>query len=152
MIGLPNERKEFIEEEYRATLDLFNKIYKKVTCLHLFLFTPYPGSELYNVAINKGWKAPSSLAGWSELELQNTSTPWVPKKYSSNVEFLQEYVLRFLDGSFKDIFKNRKNAIVRNLLLSFFPVLHGLALARWKLQFFEARIELIFFKLAKKVL
>ncbi|MBT5027777.1 MAG: radical SAM protein, partial [Nitrospina sp.] len=144
MIGLPSEDKDFVEKEYQATLDLFDKIYKKVTCLHLFLFTPYPGSELYGVAINKGWKPPTSLEGWSKLELQTTCTPWVPKKYSLNVEFLQEYVLRFLDGSFKEIFKNRRNPIVRATLLLVFPILQGLALARWKLRYFGSCIELSF--------
>ena len=151
MIGLPNEDKNFIEKEYQATLELFNKIYKKVTCLHLFIFTPYPGSELYETAKNKGWKAPTSLMGWSKIELQRTTTPWVPKKYSLHVEFLQDYLLRFLDGSFKDIFKNRKNVVIKNLLLLLFPILYGLAFARWKLRFFRARIELKIFHLAKKI-
>lgn len=149
MIGLPSDDKNFIEQEYKSALKLFNKVYSKLKCLHLFLYAPYPGSRLYEEAQMRGFKPPKDLKGWSDFELQTVRTPWVPEKYRHRVEFLQDYILKFMDGSFRDIFNNRKNVFLRWALKFFYPFLYFFALLRWKLKFFYLPIELKLLKWAR---
>lgn len=151
MIGLPSDDKNFIEREYKSALKLFDEVYSKLKCLHLFLYAPYPGSRLYEEAQMKGFKPPGDLKGWSGFELQTVRTPWVPEKYRYRVEFLQDYILKFMDGSLRDIVDNRKNLFIRFILKTIYPVLYFFAWIRWKLKFFYLPVELKLLKLAKSL-
>tara|TARA_B100001971_G_scaffold57697_1_gene52650 strand:+ start:2493 stop:4103 length:1611 start_codon:yes stop_codon:yes gene_type:complete len=67
MVGMPGETEEDIKETYRLAVELKEKYptFQPVVCP----FRLYPGSELYDMAINKyGYKPPESLIDWVKLD------------------------------------------------------------------------------------
>jgi len=44
-------------------------------------FAPYPGAPLYQLALNCGFKPPTTLEGWSRYDYYGILTPWVDRKY-----------------------------------------------------------------------
>ncbi|MFA6093532.1 MAG: hopanoid biosynthesis associated radical SAM protein HpnJ [Elusimicrobiota bacterium] len=57
ILGLPGETKETIEETIRYACDL------DVDTIQVSLAAPYPGTELYNEALNNGWLVQESQGG-----------------------------------------------------------------------------------------
>jgi len=45
-----------------------------------FLLTPFPGTELYSLALERGYQAPGSLSGWRNFGLGQVNMPWVDRR------------------------------------------------------------------------
>ena len=88
ILGLPTET----EEEFHQTIDFMYKIQKihKKASFTVGIYMPYPGSELFNLAVKLGYKPPKTTADWNELDRwRNTvSLPWVNPKICLNVRTL----------------------------------------------------------------
>ncbi|MFA5126632.1 MAG: radical SAM protein [Patescibacteria group bacterium] len=77
IVGLPTETKA----EFEATIDLMYQIYK----LHpravftLGAYLPYPGSRMYDFAIQNGFVPPSRTEDWGKIDRfrKNFHSPWV---------------------------------------------------------------------------
>lgn len=78
MVGFPwNPEKDFEE-----TICLIEKI-KSIdpnTEILLFIFSPYLGTPLYDVALEHGMTFPDSLEGWSRYTYERSNTPWISDK------------------------------------------------------------------------
>jgi radical SAM superfamily enzyme YgiQ (UPF0313 family) len=83
----------FPEESFEETLKTLNLI-KEIKRIdpgmefNIFFFTPYPGTELYEQIVSKGYLLPSTLAEWSDIDFILYSGYWV--KHDE-----REYVNRF---------------------------------------------------------
>jgi anaerobic magnesium-protoporphyrin IX monomethyl ester cyclase len=67
MIGLPTET----EEEMKSTIKLIrkiNRINNRACVLGPQIFRPYPGCELYDVAVKMGFKSPEKLEDWKFID------------------------------------------------------------------------------------
>lgn len=77
IVGLPSETKE----EFNATLDLLYRIYKvhPNAFFTLGAFLPYPGSQMYEMAIKEGFKPPTKTEDWGRIDRfrKDFSSPWV---------------------------------------------------------------------------
>lgn len=84
MVGLPGESKEDIEKTFK----LVDTIAEKVPTSEplLFLYTPYPGTPLFNLSLQMGYKEPQTLEGWGEHYLYNPTSPWVDESLEKRVE------------------------------------------------------------------
>jgi anaerobic magnesium-protoporphyrin IX monomethyl ester cyclase len=58
-----------------------------------FITTPYPGTDLFNLAKEYGYKSPNSLIEWKNFGLGKISMPWVDK---NNEYFSDLYGISFL--------------------------------------------------------
>jgi radical SAM superfamily enzyme YgiQ (UPF0313 family) len=65
MIGIPGERKEDIE----ATIELMEKLGRLGVGVIFSIFTPYPGTKLYNVVIESGLLPPEP--DWAQYSHQS---------------------------------------------------------------------------------
>ncbi len=78
MVGFPwNPEKDFEE-----TIHLIENI-KSIdpsTEILLFIFSPYLGTPLYDVALEYGMTFPDSLEGWSRYTYERSNTPWISDK------------------------------------------------------------------------
>lgn len=89
MIGLPTETKSDIY----ATWKIMNQI-KKVDpnsiTRALHMFTPYPGTELYDFCLRMGWKQPETLEDWSKIDLERDiyDYPWIPEERKEFIRVL----------------------------------------------------------------
>lgn len=92
IFGLPTEG----EEDLRATLDLIDAIYSKSPNADCYtnIFTPYPGSPLWPVAVEKGFEPPAALEQWIDFYPRITRLPWLSEAQHRRLQTIRQY-LRF---------------------------------------------------------
>ncbi len=111
MVGVPGETQEDINETF-ALLDNLKKNIPSSELL-LFLYTPYPGTPLYEVAKSKGFKEPQALSDWGEFYLNVPTVPWVD---AGLIERVKRYNRMF--SSPRDISLKNKSKRSFRLMLS----------------------------------
>jgi radical SAM superfamily enzyme YgiQ (UPF0313 family) len=92
IFGLPEDNLESMQ----ATLDLALEL--NCEFANFYSAMAYPGSQLYNLALRKGWSLPEKWSGYSQHSVD--SLP-LPTKYLSGAD-----VLRFRDQAFQLYFNN----------------------------------------------
>lgn len=97
ILGVPydlSDPQKSLKREYKACTDLVRKLYKveKDDRFALFVYTPYPGTPLYQHSLKNGAKVPQSLDGWSEFSLNTAHIPWMSKKHIHLTEFLMSFI------------------------------------------------------------
>jgi len=107
MVGVPGETSDEIEQTFKLIDILKEKV--PTTELLLFLYTPYPGTHLYDLSAKMGFKEPQSLEDWGGFYLNVPTVPWIDNEL---VERIKEYQKRFStsgDISLKNNGKQRYN-------------------------------------------
>ncbi|MBZ0273534.1 B12-binding domain-containing radical SAM protein [bacterium] len=142
MTGFPGETWENVLDTLKLMLELVaTSPYARVTPLHLY--APYPGTPLYDQAVEAGWHAPESLDGWADVDFHNTDMPWLDDKMRRRLERMSVSTY-FLDGrTMPEYFNNAPvmkmaarvyGAVVRyrarNNFFSFMPELRLMELYR----------------------
>ena len=74
IVGFPGESDAEVGETYALIDRLRDLNPQPETRVHLF--APYPGTPLYQDAIEYGFKPPKSLEGWSNFDYYSSQTPW----------------------------------------------------------------------------
>lgn len=136
MAGFPDET----DDEFRATLDLIDElvaIYPKLEP-KLTIYTPFPGTALYQDAIEHGFKEPGSLEAWGNYRYGVVdNSPWLKGRRRSTLRtacFLSvtDFTARGLKSTrFKD----------KKLWYLAHRVLGVSARFRWKHKFFRFGYE-----------
>jgi len=92
IFGLPAEE----EEDLEATLNLIDAIYRRSENADCYtnIFTPYPGSPLWPVALDKGFLPPASLEDWIDFYPRITKLPWLSESQHRRLQTVRQY-LRF---------------------------------------------------------
>ncbi|MEK7263918.1 MAG: radical SAM protein [Bacteroidota bacterium] len=86
----------FPEESFSQTLETLSLI-KEIKRINpsfefnIFFYTPYPGTELYNYIIAKGFHTPQTLNEWSDIDFTMYAGYWVKKEEQQFVERFQFY-------------------------------------------------------------
>jgi len=139
MVGIPGET----WDDVRRTMDLIDdleKISPYVTVSSLALYAPWPGSPLSDVAATRGFKAPTTLEGWSRLWAQRMPlAPYMDRR----IKFIGFY--RTL---IRRDFKNVPFPYLARML-------RKLAVLRWRKRFFRFPVDYYlpasFLRLLRKV-
>lgn len=146
MIGLPMDK----GKDKKATIDTFKAIkkIKNIWNKHrflLFLYTPYPGTPLFETAIKLGLKKPKNLIGWSKFSLYSHVSPWLNEKEVD----LRE---RFINFYFPLVYppEELQKKIRKTKTMIFFSFLHGIAKIRFALDFYSFPIEWMIYKRFKQ--
>lgn len=74
IVGFPGESDTEVEDTYALIERLREFDPEPETRVHLF--APYPGTPLYQAAIDLGFEPPTSLEGWSNFDYYSSQTPW----------------------------------------------------------------------------
>jgi len=93
--GFPGETREDI----RKTLNLMMKLIKEdanASLTQLKVFTPFPGTELFDICLKHGLKPPKTFEDWSNFYYNSASYEWRSKKDRKFLEKLS-YITSFLD-------------------------------------------------------
>lgn len=84
IVGFPGESDDEREDTFRFIEKLWNLKTKPETRVHIF--TPYPGTELYNLAVQNGFDKCKTLEEWADFDYYKAMMPWVDKKIEQQVK------------------------------------------------------------------
>jgi anaerobic magnesium-protoporphyrin IX monomethyl ester cyclase len=93
MVGFPTET---IDDIYQTT-DLMlamKKIDPSIRIPPWRNYTPYPGTDLYNLSVQQGFKTPQKLEDWADFDFDHATMPWLDKKTKrviANVVYFNRY-------------------------------------------------------------
>ncbi len=144
IIGFPQETKE----DVLATINAVRRVSEIMPAAvqRLKIFSPYPGSRLYEQTVEKGYRPPSSLEEWGKYTREHCDLPYIENpwwyKCISYVTFFNFYSQTDIIGSIgssKPIF--RPVIAIYKLFSTF----------RWQRNFFSFPIEFMILDLLRKV-
>jgi len=58
---------------------------------NIFFFTPYPGTELFNYIVQRGYHVPNTLAEWSDIDFLTYAGYWITDEDRNYVERFKFY-------------------------------------------------------------
>lgn len=90
IFGLPSETEEDLED----SLGLIDRIYARYDRADCYtnIFTPYPGSPIWDDVVGKGFEAPRSLEEWISFFPQLTVLPWLDGARHARLQNIRQYL------------------------------------------------------------
>ncbi len=89
MAGFPTET----EPEVIETVDMMLKLKKDYAKAHMHavnIFTPYPGTELFDLSVKMGMKVPQTMEEWKEFHHLNVFTPGISAKQNHLIQTVND--------------------------------------------------------------
>lgn len=128
---------DFIEQLKQIHSDIRTKI---------FVFTPYPGTPLYDLSVEYGMDEPLSLEEWADYNPATMmESAWVEPWERKMIEKVNGFYFPF---AYPD--SNMKVNLSRGAKKWPYRLMHGLAKARTKTGFYSMPVEWMLFKKLKK--
>ena len=160
ILGLPWDidharTQELIKQEFKLTMDLAEKILSisRKHRVSFYLYTPYPGTPLYQRALDLGLKPPQELEGWGNWVMSKLNIPWMPKKVAKRSQFISEYIFFFMDPfAYNWVTARVGNRLARFLLKVAYKVFIGIAKLRWRFKFFALPIDYWIYRWGRGIL
>ncbi|GBD97522.1 MAG TPA: B12-binding domain-containing radical SAM protein [Nitrospirae bacterium] len=144
IIGFPRETKE----DVLATINAVRKVsvIMPAAVQRLKIFSPYPGSRLYQDTVEKGYRPPATLEDWGRYTREHCDLPYIKNpwwyKCISYVTFFNFYSQTDIIGSIGSSKPVFRPVIAIYRLFSTF---------RWKKNFFSFPLEFMVLDLLRKV-
>lgn len=81
------------EDDAKQTLDMLFAARDRApnAAIRLFSYTPYPGTRMYQDAIEAGFKPPSTMEEWSRHWLTRFRAPWTKKSFIRFIRHFEVY-------------------------------------------------------------
>lgn len=143
MMGLPTETPEEFAQSVRLAIRLTDENPRAVKTFNIY--TPYPGTELYQLCIQLGLKEPQRLEDWARFNFRNIpeESQWIFPGLKRIIERM-DFPLMFLGkGHFVTPYK-KTNPLVVALSRLYYPI------ARYRVKNLNVRIP-IEIKLVKRL-
>jgi radical SAM superfamily enzyme YgiQ (UPF0313 family) len=87
MMGYPTET----EEELRQTIEVSRQLARENegAVSHMNIYTPFPGTGMFDIAVENGLKCPEKLEDWVPFNYRtvNESSPWLSKKQKKTITY-----------------------------------------------------------------
>jgi len=125
MMGYPTETIEDLKQTVWLILNLIKEnpaIIKK-----LLIYTPLPGTELYELSVQCGLIVPQRLRGWVRFNYRTINLPWLSREMRGLLKMLNFCTLFLEDNSFFNP-QIRMSRFVRSTAKLYRP------LARWRVE------------------
>ncbi|MFH1317007.1 MAG: radical SAM protein [Candidatus Woesearchaeota archaeon] len=134
IVGFPTETKKDLNESINLALRLTKDNRKAYT--PFFIFTLYPGTQVFELAMKNGYIEPNKLSDWisSNFEEAFLNYPWLTKKRIKMIRNL-EFTSNFAN-------KNIKYKINNNMIRILFNLYYPFARYRFKNNFYHLPIEM----------
>ena len=121
MMGYPTET----EDELAQTVSLFLQLSQenKTAIPRMNVFTPFPGTGLYDVSMQNGLRAPEKLEDWVSFNWRtvNKYTPWLSGKRQKLIRMLHFISALALRNNFIAPYK-KTSFLVRLLATIYYPI------------------------------
>jgi len=143
MLGIPGEE----EQDIIDTLDLIDNIDRINTNTTHFisLYSPYPGTKVYEEAVQAGWSPPQTLEEWSQFREQ-IKYPYIEHFTRLQTIIYDNFILSAANSP------HRSWSRTRPLYSLGIKLLKPIAKYRWRNRFFKFPIETIITNLIFRVL
>jgi len=135
MMGLPTETPEQFARSVRLAVQLTDENPKAVKTFNIY--TPYPGTRLYEQCVALGLEEPQNLEGWSRFNFRNIhdGAGWIGPEMKKLIRGL-DFPLMFLGkGHFVSPYK-KTNPVVVGLSKLYYPV------ARYRVKHLQGRFPI----------
>jgi radical SAM superfamily enzyme YgiQ (UPF0313 family) len=135
MMGLPTETPEEFAQSVRLAVQLTDENPRAVKTFNIF--TPYPGTEIYQLAVQLGLKEPQRLEDWARFNFRNIpkESEWINPKMRKLITGL-DFPLMFMGkGHFVTPYKKTFPPVVA-LAKLYYPI------ARFRVKHLNARFPL----------
>jgi radical SAM superfamily enzyme YgiQ (UPF0313 family) len=146
VIGWPTET----VEERQQTIDLIIKLqknYPKTAIYPLWIYIPYPGTNLFQKAVDMGFEAPKSLEDWGRYFWGKAYLPWLKNK--KEYEMIHELSpFAWYNKSLATLTNKSFKNIIRHLLIKTF---RPFVLFRFKNNFWKFPVEAKMISFLKKI-
>ncbi len=111
MMGMPTETPDDLVQSFRLADRLIEENPQAVKTFNIY--TPYPGTELFGVALARGLKAPERLEDWARFNFRNVQKDarWIEPDTKRLVHDL-DFPLMFLGGNFTNPYRGTNKAVV----------------------------------------
>lgn len=131
MMGLPGETPEDLALSIELATRLTDENPRAAKTFNIY--TPYPGTELYDVAVELGLDRPKHLEDWASFNFRHLSdaAPWVTPEMRKLIKGL-DFPLMFLGTNFVGSYK-KTNPVVAAMAQLYHPV------ARYRVTNLDAR-------------
>lgn len=139
MMGFPTES---MDEIYQ-TIDVIDNIIsnnKKAIIALVKCYTPFPGTELFDLSMKLGFKPPKTLEEWSYFSYYDMKIPWLENK-KKEIESIS-LVSRFITSMFVQY------GIKHYLMKAY----HPFAKLRWKYKIFTPFFDTFLLNYTKKMI
>lgn len=142
MVAMPNET----EKDRQETLDLYDQIMRlkgNVEINGIFIYTPYPGTSLYEEAVKLGFRERTKLEDWIDWDLfrDAKNVPWLKRKeigYLETIEIIStfKYYIHRLSYYSEKYRKKMLGSLGYIFYRMVIPVMNASATFRWRHRFF----------------
>jgi radical SAM superfamily enzyme YgiQ (UPF0313 family) len=135
MIGMPTETKEDLAASVSLALELLEANPEGNALFNIY--TPFPGTRLFDLAVQHGLRPPARLEDWASCDYRNLAQggPWLPAEVRRLVEML-DFCGFFIGREGYLQSGDNANPAVRWLSRGYAPV------ARWRIRNLEGRFPL----------
>lgn len=126
------------ERDLQKTMEMMRQIKEKYPDHQAtpFLYTPYPGTKLFNIAVEKKLSVPKKLEDWIRWTQVAPTAPWINKRYADKVDRLVKFYFPFAYPSQSLL------SLMRDKRFGFlYRMMHRLARARVRKNFFWFPLE-----------
>ena len=132
MMGMPTETPEELGQSIQLADRLLADNPRAVKTFNIY--TPYPGTELFALALERGLKTPERLEDWARFNFRNVQndSPWMEPETRRLVRDL-DFPLMFLGNQFTDPYR-RTNPLVVSLSRMYAPI------ARYRVRNLDVRL------------
>lgn len=144
IIGFPQETREDVMATINAVRTVSKILPRAVQ--RLKIFSPYPGSNLYKMTVEKGYRSPATLEEWGRYTREHCDLPYIKNpwwyKCISYVTFFTFYSQTDIIGSIgisKPIFRP---------VIAVYKIFSSL---RWNANFFNFPAEFMILELMRKI-
>ena len=120
MMGMPTETPDELRQSIVLAERMIEENPKAAKTFNIY--TPYPGTELYGIALDRGLKVPERLEDWAKFNFRNVQkdADWIEPETKRLVEYL-DFPLMFLGSQFTHPYR-RTNPVVVSLGKLYAPV------------------------------
>jgi len=157
MIGFPRrnmgkvENIKEVDNEISAAIEMIDQLNSiESQWIQLFNYLPYPGTPLYNDAVQCGFKEPESLEGWGSFNFHKKINPWVEKRQIKFVNMLAHYILKFINP-YADILPDvLAKKYLRPLAWTGTKFFKMAVVLRWRCKFFRFPLDYWLYEFIRK--
>ena len=133
IMGFPTETEEDLNKSVSLALKLLEENPKAETTFNIF--TPYPGTELFDITVRHGLRVPERVEDWASFNYRNLTqgAPWLSKEMCHLIEMLDFCTLFMGKRPFREPYE--KTSPLVSLLCNLYAPLAGMRVKHFWGQF-----------------